>query len=160
MGDLISRFILLSLLLLQLEAYASQATLSVLPGFAVRGQMLGVLRMNGRFLMGGDWISIGPYGEYESLAPQVVDTSYGAALRFGHESYVELQAGYFRRDFQQPGTPQKDGKGFSANVIYGIGLSPHFAVDIALAGKRIASGSLDKRWIIDLLPLIAIRGDF
>lgn len=134
--------------------------LGVLPGLAMRGQTIGVLRLNGRLLFGGDFIWLGAYGDFESLAPQVVDTSYGGALRVGHEIYVEAQAGYFHRDFQQPGTKDLRGSGGAANLIFGMEVSPHLGVDLVLSGKRISDGSLDKRTIVDLLPLITIRGDF
>lgn len=134
--------------------------MSALPGLALRGQALGVLRANGRLLFGGDWFWLGPFGDFESLAPQVIDTAYGGALRIGHEYYVEAQFGSFRREFHQPGSENLSGKGFAANLIYGQQLSPHFGVDIALTAKRISSGTLDKRWIVDLLPLLSVRGDF
>jgi hypothetical protein len=78
----------------------------------------------------------------------------------GLEYYVEAQFGSFRREFHQPGSENLSGKGFAANLIYGQQLSPHFGVDIALTAKRISSGTLDKRWIVDLLPLLSVRGDF
>lgn len=146
--------------MIHLPASGTLAAVGVLPGLAMRGQTLGVLRLNGRFLIGGDYFWFGPYGDYQSLAPQVTDKAYGGAIRIGHDWYMEAQAGHFERTFKQPGTAKLTGRGFSANLIFGMHLSPHLGVDFALASKRITDGTLDKRWIIDFLPLLTIRGEF
>jgi len=131
----------------------------VLPGFAMRGQTLGVLHLNSRLLFGTEYFRLGPYAGLRTLAPQVIDTFYGGAIRIGNERYFELQAGLFERKFSQPGTSDLKGKGLIANMIYGMHLSPHLGIDVVLSGKRIDSGSLDKRTIIDLIPLFTVRWD-
>jgi len=130
-----------------------------LPGFAMRGQTIGVLHLNSRLLFGAEYFRLGPYAGFRTLAPQVMDTSYGGAIRIGNESYFELQAGLFERSFTQPGTSDLKGKGFIVNMIYGMHLSPHLGLDVVLSGKRIASGSLDKRTVVDLIPLFTVRWD-
>ena len=157
---MLQRLLLIICLASSYSLGAATLQTGVLPGFSMRGQAIGVMRMNARFLFGGDFFKIGPYGDFQTLAPQTVDSSYGGALRLGIESFVELQMGYFSRSFKQEGSEDKNGKGLAANLIYGMNLSPHLGVDVTLSAKRISSGSLDKRLIVDLLPLIAIRSDF
>ena len=131
----------------------------ILPGVAMRGQTIGVFRINTRALLGG-FVSVGPFAEYRSLAPQVNDVSYGGAIRVGQTSFIEAQFGYFERSFSQTGSENLKGRGFAGNLIYGMRFSPYLGVDLMLAGKRISSGTLDKRWILDLVPLFSIHGDF
>ncbi len=140
--------------------HATELQAGVLPGLAMVGQAIGVFRVNARLLFGGDFVALGPYGDFKSLAPQVIDTEYGAALRIGHDFYLEAQGGAFHRQFRQPGSSNLSGNGFVAHAIAGWHLSPHFGVDLDLSAKRIASGSLEKRWIVDLLPLLTVRTDF
>lgn len=156
----LKRFILLASLILHSTSQALVLEAGILPGLAIRGQALGVLRVNSRILIGSEFFKLGPFGDFQSLAPQVIDTSYGAALRIGQDSYFELQGGYFQRRFSQEGTTDLDGKGFIVNMIYGLHLSPHLGIDVVLSGKRISSGTLDKRTIIDLIPLFTMRSDF
>jgi hypothetical protein len=141
-------------------ACATEFQVGVLPGFSARGQAMAVLRLDATLLFGGDAFKFGPYGFFEALAPQVIDTSYGGAIRLGNESYLQIQGGIFRRSFKQEGSPAMSGQGFSGELIYGMHLTPHVGIDVVLSGKRISSGDLDKRWIVDLLPVITVRGDF
>jgi len=131
-----------------------------LPTFLYRQGPVSVLRADLTLLTGTDTIQLGPYASYEGITPQVTDTTEGAALRIGHDNYAEIQAGYFQRTFSQKGTPTETGKGFAATIAYGMHLSPHLGVAIDLSGKRITNGALEKRWIIDLLPLFTARVEF
>jgi hypothetical protein len=154
------------LLLLAITTAAAQTRATtelqagLLPSFLLQDGPVGLLRVDTTLLFGGDFIWFGPYAAYEGVSPQVTDTSLGAALRFGNEDYFELQGGYFHRVFEQTGTPAMNGNGFSGSLIYGLHLSPHLGLALVLSGKRISSGTLDKRWIVDLLPLFTARVEF
>lgn len=149
--------------LILMMAFAARSAVfetGILPGVMYRGQTISVLRLNSRLLFGNDFLWVGPYGDYQSLSPQVTDTSYGAAFRIGKDIFFEMQGGYFRRSFRQTGTDEMTGAGFTANLILGFHLAPYAGIDLALMGKRISNGDLERRWIVDFLPLITVRGEF
>lgn len=153
------RILLLIGLISSLRVSASELQIGALPSFQYRNGFVGLLRADATLLFGVDFIKLGPYGMYEGISPQVTDTSYGAALRFGNEAYFQLQGGFFHRVFSQTGTGTLNGKGFSAALVGGWHLSPHLGVDVVLSSKRIESGTLGRRWIIDLLPLLTFRAE-
>lgn len=132
---------------------------NLLPSFAAIGRSDLVLSTHNTLLFGGDAFRAGLYAAYETISVNTTDTSVGAALRFGKDSYFEMQGGSFRRGFSQSGT-SLSGTGFSANLIYGFHLTPHWGLALFLSGKRISGGDLDKRWIVDLLPFLSLRVEF
>lgn len=148
------------LILTSMTGHASQLKIGVFPGVGYSGQSIAVFRADTVLLFGTDTFSAGVYGGYHNFSPQTVDNSYGLALHAGHDYYFEMQAGIFSRAFQQLGTDKLTGSGYSANLILGMTLNSFVGLDLTLSGKRIASGSLDRRTIIDLLPLIALRAEF
>lgn len=153
------RFLLLICLLLGLRAEAIELQMGVLPSFQYRNGFVGLLRTDLTLLFGTDFYKLGPFAMYQGISPQVTDTSYGAAIRIGNEAYFQLQGGYFHRVFNQTGTGTLNGKGFAAGLVGGWHISPHVGVDVVLSAKRIDSGTLNRRWIVDLLPLITFRVD-
>lgn len=133
---------------------------SFLPSYLYRLGGVAVLRADTTLLIGGDYFWIGPYALYEGVDPQATDTSYGAAIRIGHDEYFEIDAGYFQRVFAQTGSLALTGTGYSGSLVYGWHLSPHLGVSLAATAKRISSGTLEKRTTIDLLPLFSMRVEF
>ena len=130
------------------------------PGFGYSGQAIGVFRADTSLLLGSDFFSAGIYGGYHHFSPQATDTSYGLALHIGNDWYFELQAGVFYRAFEQTGTDKLTGNGYAANLIFGKKLNNYIGIDATLSGKRISNGSLARRTIVDLLPMITIRSEF
>jgi hypothetical protein len=129
------------------------------PSFALAGRLDFILSTHNTVMFGGEGFKAGAYGAFESLSINVVDTAYGAAVRFGEQRYVEIDGGLFQRRFTQPGT-HLTGKGWSANVIYGAHLTPHFGLALFASVKRIQAGDMDRRWIYDLLPFFTLRTVF
>lgn len=154
------RFLFIFILTFSGLSQAAEIKLGVFPGFSYSGQTVGVLRANTSVLFGSDVFLAGVYGEYDAFFPEVNDTSGGLALHIGKDYYFEFQAGVFTRTFEQSGTNKLTGTGYAANLIFGGNLNSWLGLDLALLGKQITSGGLDKRTIVDLLPLIAMRMEF
>ena len=133
---------------------------SFLPGYLYRSGGVGVLRADTTLMWGGDYFWLGPYALYENVNPQATDTSVGAAFRLGKDQYIEVEGGLFQRSFTQPGTTSLSGSGYSASLVFGFHLSPHWGASLAATGKRISSGSLEQRTIVDLFPLFMARVEF
>jgi hypothetical protein len=140
--------------------HAMELQTSFLPSYLYRAEGVGVLRADTTLLLGGDYFWFGPYAFYENVSPQATDTSVGAALRIGHEQYLGLEGGAFQRTFTQTGTGTLTGSGYSASLIWGFHVSPHWGASIAATAKRISTGSLEQRTIVDLLPLFSARVEF
>src|SRR5690242_7654211 len=87
-----------------------------LPSAAVVGRADLVFSSHNTLLFEMGWLSVGGYAAYETISENVSDQSYGGALRFGKETYFEVQAGAFQRNFTQESTELK-GKGISGNLI-------------------------------------------
>lgn len=132
----------------------------IFPALNYNGELTGVFRLDTALLLGGEFFSFGPYGGFHAQTPQVIDTIYGAAIHIGQSYYVEIQGGVLNRTFTQKGTEKMTGSGFAGNLIFGTNLSPAFGIDAVLSAKRISEGSLDKRWIYQLLPMFTLRGEF
>jgi len=128
-----------------------------LPSAAIVGRADYVFSSHNTLMVGWDSFRAGGYAAFEAISENVVDQSFGGALRVGNDKYVELQAGYFVRNFKQHET-ELEGKGVSGNLILGTHFSQNFGLALFLSGKRINSG-MDKRTIVDLLPFLSLRAE-
>ena len=138
---------------------ATEIKSNFLPSFAAVGKADIVFSSHNTILFGTSGFYFGPYGAWETISENVTDHAYGAALRIGEKTFAELQGGYFQRNFSQEQTKLK-GNGFIANLGVGTHLNDVFGVTVFASGKRIESGTLDKRWIVDLLPFLNLRTVF
>lgn len=152
---------LISLIFMALSASsdASQIKTAVFPAMNYNGELTGVFRLDTVLLIGDNPFFIGPYFGLHTQSPQVTDTMYGGALHIGSDHYFELQGGVLNRVFTQTGTQTLTGSGYMGNMVFGINMSPHLGFDIVFSAKRISEGTLDKRWIYNLLPMFTVRGD-
>ena len=96
-------------------------------------------------------MSLGVVYLYEPLHDYVTDSGYGAALKFGDEWNLEFSGGYFERNYQG-----SKGKGFFVAMIPGFNLHKNLGISIPIIAKKIESGNLDKRTIIDVVPFICL----
>ena len=145
---------LLSAISLQTNA-TMELKSNLLPSYAAVGENDFLLSTHNTLLFGFKEFKLGGYFGYEPMHSYLVDQSVGAAIRFGESNYFEFQAGGFQRSFKQQGRTYK-GKGFIANALYGKHWG-RWSLSLLLTGKRISSGDLDKRWIIDFLPYLGFR---
>lgn len=145
---------------LSAKAFAlAELQTGILPTAQVFMQADLVFSSHTTLLFGSDTISFGPYYAFESLSQNVMDQTYGAALRIGHETYFEIDGGYFERRFAQRHTRLK-GQGYSLNLVLGQHFGDHFGLALIATNKRIQSGDLDARTIYDLLPFFTLRESF
>ncbi|MBI2521005.1 MAG: hypothetical protein HYV97_11325 [Bdellovibrio sp.] len=128
---------------------------NLLPSYAAVGKNDFILSSHNTLLFGFKEFKLGAYFGYEPMHSYLVDQSVGAAIRFGESNFFELQAGGFQRNFKQQGRTYK-GTGFIVNALYGKHWG-RWSLSLLLTGKRISSGDLDKRWIIDFLPYLGFR---
>lgn len=152
-------FALVSFLMALQAQAATEIKSNFLPSFAAVGKADLVFSSHNTILFGTSGFYFGPYGSWETISGNVTDQAYGVALRIGEKTFAELQGGYFQRNFSQEQTKLK-GNGFIANLGVGTHLNDVFGVTVFASGKRIESGTLDKRWIIDLLPFLNLRTVF
>ena len=153
-------FVFLSIALLSVQVHASQIKAGIFPGLNYNGELTGVFRLDTVFLLGGESFLIGPFGGVHTQSPQVTDTIYGAAIHVGKDYYFEIQGGILNRTFTQRGSQTLNGSGYAGNLVFGIILSPALGIDVVASAKRISEGTLDKRWIYQVLPMFTLRGDF
>ncbi|MBC7741499.1 MAG: hypothetical protein H7061_04840 [Bdellovibrionaceae bacterium] len=153
-------FICVLFSLLTINSQASQFKAGIFPALNYNGELTGVFRIDTVVLLGKDFFSVGPYVGIHAQTPQVSDTIYGAAIHIGHAYYFEIQGGVLNRTFTQDRTQKLTGSGMAGNLIFGINLSPSIGIDVVFSTKRISEGSLDKRWIYQLLPIFTLKGEF
>lgn len=131
---------------------------SFLPSVAFVNRSDIVFTSHNTLLFGTGQMWVGGYFGHEIISENVTDQTIGGALRFGQQTFFEIQGGAYTRKFTQYQTDLK-GKGFAAQLIYGTHLNNYFGLSAALSGKRITSG-MEKRTIITLLPLLTLRWGF
>lgn len=155
---LIIQIFFFSIIVTSTVSAAIEIKSSLLPSVAIVGKSDLVLSSHNTLLFGGPRFKVGPYIGYEVLSSNQNDLTYGAAIRFGDQKFLEIQGGIFERDFHQQNLRLK-GKGFAGNLIFGVYLNNYFGIDLALTYKRIESG-MDKRTVLELLPFFGLKAEF
>lgn len=107
-------------------------------------------------LVGSSGFKWGGYYGLESYHSYVVDHSFGAAFKFGEVNFLELQFGYFSRDFKNHQDLHETSTGFIVNTFFGHQFSNHLNFAFLLSGKKIISG-MDKRILIDFYPFLGVK---
>lgn len=151
----------LTVLIFFLPTYSSAAfeiKSNFLPSIAFINRADVVFTSHNTLLFGTGNFWGGAYVGHEVISENVTDQTFGGAIRFGQQQFVEIQGGAFVRKFTQYQT-NLEGKGFSAQLLYGTHLNNVFGLSLGLSGKRINSG-MEKRTIITLLPLLSLRWGF
>lgn len=131
---------------------------SFIPSIAFINRTDIIFTSHNTLLVGSDNFWGGFYYGHEIISENVTDQTVGGALRFGQQTFFEMQGGAFVRKFTQYQT-NLEGRGFAAQFIYGTHLNNYFGLSLGLSGKRINSG-MDKRTIVTLLPLLSLRVGF
>lgn len=111
------------------------------------GGDLSLLNNTSAMLNAGSF-GVGIFGAYDSLHSYVADQSYGLAIKYGEDTFVEFGAGSFKRRFVDT-----TGSGQAAYLLFGKVFGSNLNVSLQVGAKRIAEG-LDPRWIYDIYPTI------
>ncbi len=114
-----------------------------------------LIRSNNSILMGGVGLSFGINYLHDPLHSYITDSGYGGVIKFGDRTFFEMAGGYFERKYDD-----LKGRGFYLVLMGGRQWSNNFSVSIPIIIKRIASGDLEKRWMVDVIPYFGLRFKF
>lgn len=106
---------------------------------------------NGVYI-GPEKLVIGGIFLYELRHDYLTDSGYGVGIRYEGNLFFEIDGGYFKRKFSG-----RQGEGFFASLITGKHVGKYFSLALPIIVKRIDSGSLDSRWIVDVFPYLGLR---
>lgn len=93
---------------------------------------------------------------FESYSQTTTDQTQGCALRLGGTSYLELQGGALLRLHTENGR-KLSSQGWSGSLVLGHHLNSWLGVALFLTNRRLASGDLAPRSIVEAMPYLNLR---
>ena len=87
--------------------------------------------------------------DYESMHSELIDTSVGGFYKFGKKTYYEFGAGVLSRKLGNLSST-----GVKAHAQYGFMVTNSISLSVSLIYKKLLSGDLEKRSLLDALPFV------